>query len=123
MVEPTNADVVFCIRQMTTSFAWKASKILSICTYGWFVLGVVWVLNSTHCAPCPGLYRLTLAVIITTVLRLFLTLACFYLCFPRREPQPLPPKPTGAAPEDLNSLGQETFVETDQDRKDKPSCA
>jgi len=123
-VEQRNDDVLLCIRQMTTSFAWKASKVLSIGTYGWFVLGVVWILNSTHCTPCPGLYRLTLAVIITTVLRLFLTLACFYHSFPRREPQPSSPKPTGAAQEDLNMLGQETFVEdSSEDSKDVPSCA
>lgn len=124
-VEQTNADVLLCIRQMTTSFAWKASKVVSIGTYGWFVLGVVWVLNSTHCTPCPGLYRLTLAVIITTVLRLFLTLACFYLSFPRQEPQPqAPQKPIGAAQEDIDMLGQVTFDETDcKDCKDCPSCA
>lgn len=122
--EQANADVLNCIRSMTTSVAWKASKVLSIGTYSWFVLGVVWVLNSTHCAPCPGLYRLTLAVIITTVLRLLLTLACFYLSFPRPEPQPpLPPKPKGAAKEDLHLLGQETFVETDLNSTDVPSCA
>lgn len=124
-VESNNADVVYCIRQITTSFAWKASKVLSIGTYGWFVLGVVWTLNSTHCAPCPGLYRLTLAVIITTVLRLFLTLGCFYLSFPRREPQPPAlPKPTGALQQDIDMLGQETFGEAeDADSRDAPSCA
>ncbi|CAK0890279.1 unnamed protein product [Prorocentrum cordatum] len=47
---------------------------VSVITYGWFILGVVWLLNSTYCKPCPGLYRLSLAVIFTAIARLLMTL-------------------------------------------------
>ena len=72
------------VRQLTYSPAWRISKTISIITYGWFILGVVWILNSTYCPECPGLYRLSLAVIFTAVARLLVTLVCFYHSFPPR---------------------------------------
>lgn len=71
-----------CVRQLSRSSAWKTSKLISIFTYGWFILGVVWVLNSTECAGCPGLYNLSLTVIYTAIARLIITLSAFYRSFP-----------------------------------------
>jgi len=98
-VQRQNGDIQECVRMLTLSQAWKASKTVSIVTYGWFILGVVWLLNSTHCNPCPGVYHLSLAAILTAMLRLLVTLGVFYHSFPPRpqeEPQPST-KPRGAS--------------------------
>lgn len=70
------------VRRITRSPAWRTSKTVSIATYAWFILGVVWLLNSAYCASCPGLYRLSLAVVLASSLRLLITLGFFYVMFP-----------------------------------------
>jgi hypothetical protein len=98
-IQRSDTEIHPCVRRLTSSAAWRASKTLSIVTYGWFILGVVWILNSTHCAGCPGLYKLALAVIFTAVARLLITLICFYHSFPPRfnVANPQPPVPRGAS--------------------------
>eukprot|EP00439_Symbiodinium_sp_Y106_P057920 s2461_g8.t1 len=93
-----------CVRHLTHSAAWRTSKVVSIVTYGWFILGVVWLLNSTYCKPCPGLYRLSLAVIFAAVARLLMTLIVFYHSFPPRFQNQPPPKPRGASQELIDSM-------------------
>lgn len=97
-------------RQLTDSPAWRVSKMVSVATYGWFILGVVWLLNSTHCKHCPGLYRLCLAVVFTGVARLLLTLIIFYHSFQPGEEATPPPKPRGASQSLINSLPVERFT-------------
>lgn len=66
----------------TSSPAWRVSKHISLATYGWFVIGVVWVLNAGSCKSCPGIYRMTAAVIVQAVLRAAVALVCFRVLFP-----------------------------------------
>lgn len=104
-IQRQNGNVQECVRQLTHSSAWRTSKVVSIVTYGWFILGVVWILNSTYCRECPGLYRLSLAVIFTAVARLLTTLICFYHSFPPRFRQAAqPPKPRGATQSTIDTL-------------------
>jgi len=72
------------VRRITRSPAWRTSKNISILTYTWFILGLVWVMNSAYCASCPGLYKLSVAVVIAFSLRLIITLGFFYVMFPER---------------------------------------
>lgn len=100
-----NENIQECVRQLTHSSAWRTSKVVSIVTYGWFILGVVWLLNSTHCKTCPGLYRLSLAVIFTAVARLLMTLFVFYRSFPPRfQDAQQPPRPRGAPQEIIDQM-------------------
>lgn len=103
-VQRLNGDIQECVRKLTHSSAWTTSKVMSIVTYGWFILGVVWLLNSTYCKACPGLYRLTLAVICTAVVRLLVTLVMFYHSFPRWQETQQAPKPRGASEEVIDNL-------------------
>jgi hypothetical protein len=103
-IQQRNGDLQECVRQLTQSSAWRTSKSVSILTYGWFILGVVWLLNSTTCKPCPGLYRLTLAVISTAVARLAMTLVIFYHSFPARQQGEGPPKPRGATQDIIDTM-------------------
>jgi len=93
------------IKSLATSPAWGLSKVVSILTYGWFILGIVWLLNSTHCESCPLIYRLTLAVICMSLSRLIITLGCFYKSFPPQDIQvPFRPMPNGACSLDLEKI-------------------
>jgi len=103
-IQRRNGDIQECVRQLTQSTAWRTSKTVSIVTYGWFILGVVWLLNSNYCPACPGLYRLTLAVIFTAVARLLMTLVIFYHSFPPRQGAQPPPKPRGATQDIIDTL-------------------
>ncbi|CAJ1396454.1 unnamed protein product [Effrenium voratum] len=109
-VQRINGNIQECVRQLTHSAAWKTSKVVSIITYGWFILGVVWLLNSTYCKPCPGLYRLSLAVIFAAVARLLMTLIVFYHSFPPRFQGQSAPKPRGANQELIDSMPLIVFV-------------
>jgi len=85
-------------RQLTHSAMWQYSKRISIASYGWFVLGAVWLLNSTFCEPCPGIYRLCLGIILASVGRLIATLLLFYRSFQsvEEEDSQMSPVPKGA---------------------------
>jgi len=100
-IQQRNGNIQECVRQLTHSSAWKTSKIVSIVTYGWFILGVVWLLNSTHCKACPGLYRLSLAVIFTAITRLLVTLIVFHHSFPPRAQDAQPAPKVRGATQDL----------------------
>jgi len=104
-IQQRNGNIQECVRRLTHSSAWKTSKVVSIITYGWFILGVVWLLNSTHCKACPGLYRLSLAVILTAIVRLLMTLVVFYHSFPPRlqDAQPAA-RPRGATQELIDQM-------------------
>lgn len=78
-------NILSCVSAFTASPAWRASKQISLVTYGWFVLGVVWVLNAGSCANCPSIYRMTIAVILQAVARAAVALVCFRLLLPRAE--------------------------------------
>ncbi|CAJ1341669.1 unnamed protein product [Effrenium voratum] len=119
-VQRINGNIQECVRQLTHSSAWRTSKVVSIVTYGWFILGVVWLLNSTHCKSCPGLYRLSLAVIFAAVARLLMTLIVFYHSFPPRLQGQQPPKPKGANQELIDSLPLMVYS---PERSTDQSCA
>jgi len=104
-----NGELLEWFRQLTESRAWRISKMVSVTTYGWFILGVVWLLNSMQCRPCPGLYRLCCVVVFTAVARLLLTLIVFYQPFQASAEETAPPKPRGASQELIDLIPLERF--------------
>eukprot|EP00930_Biecheleria_cincta_P050917 TRINITY_DN3608_c0_g1_i1.p1 TRINITY_DN3608_c0_g1~~TRINITY_DN3608_c0_g1_i1.p1 ORF type:complete len:297 (+),score=49.93 TRINITY_DN3608_c0_g1_i1:184-1074(+) len=123
-IQRLNGNIQECVRQLTHSAAWKTSKVVSIVTYGWFILGVVWLLNSTYCRQCPGLYRLSLAVIFAAVARLLMTLIVFYHSFPPRfQGEQQPPKPRGANQTLIDSLQELRYSPDMLDGSQETSCA
>eukprot|EP00440_Ansanella_granifera_P033277 gb/GFBE01036105.1/.p1 GENE.gb/GFBE01036105.1/~~gb/GFBE01036105.1/.p1 ORF type:complete len:296 (+),score=34.81 gb/GFBE01036105.1/:1-888(+) len=123
-IQRLNGNIQECVRQLTHSAAWRTSKVVSIITYGWFILGVVWLLNSTYCRPCPGLYRLSLAVIFAAVARLLMTLIVFYHSFPPRfQGQQPAPKPRGANQEMIDALPCQAYSPATLDGAQETSCA
>jgi len=72
------------VASITTSPAWQLSKHVSLATYAWLILGIVWTLNSGTCSKCSSLYWLTITVLSQTALKTLLTLRIFTSSFPDR---------------------------------------
>lgn len=75
-------SIVNTVRRMTLGVGWRVSKCLSIFSYGWFILGAVWLANSNACHQVPGLWRLTVTALVVSIIRLAATFVCFYVSFP-----------------------------------------
>jgi hypothetical protein len=97
-------DIQEWFKQLTNSAAWRGSKTMSIASYGWFILGVVWLLNSAHCKQCPGLYPLCLSIVFLSVARLIATLMVFYYTFQTAYQADVAPKPQGAPQNVIDSI-------------------
>lgn len=89
------------IHELTTSRSWGWGGLLAMASYCWCVVGIVWLLNSNFCSPCPDLYRLTFGMMALAVLKPCLTLAAFRKL---SEGQEQPPPPKGAREEVIASL-------------------
>lgn len=75
--EPLNVhDFKERVRRLTESPVWRASKHVSVATYIWFLFGLIWLINNKpeYCASCPGLYRLSLGVVLISTSRLLFTM-------------------------------------------------
>lgn len=51
--EGTVHSLEACVTAFTSTPAWRASKNVSLVTYGWFVLGIVWVVIGLEDSPRP----------------------------------------------------------------------
>lgn len=121
-VERDAAGTRDCVAAFTASPAWRASKQVSLVTYGWFVLGVVWVLNTATCKSCPGVYWLTVAVFLQAIVRAAVSVVCFRALFPHGTPAADASQPEAATAEQVAALPTVAFT---KDLFDEPgeSCA
>lgn len=83
-VERAGGSIEACVASITLSPAWRASKVVSLVLYSWFVLGVVWWMNSPSCNSCPGIGPLLLSVLLLSAARALIALAVFQFLFPER---------------------------------------
>eukprot|EP00747_Dinoflagellata_sp_TGD_P166537 gnl/TRDRNA2_/TRDRNA2_189460_c0_seq1.p1 gnl/TRDRNA2_/TRDRNA2_189460_c0~~gnl/TRDRNA2_/TRDRNA2_189460_c0_seq1.p1 ORF type:complete len:334 (+),score=55.63 gnl/TRDRNA2_/TRDRNA2_189460_c0_seq1:102-1103(+) len=121
--ENQNESIEAHVASFTASPAWRMSKTVSLLTYGWFVLGIVWVLNAGNCTQCPGIYRLTIVVILQAVIRTLGTLLCFRILFPDAPVAPdATPKMEGASAEQIAALPSVNFCSSMFSEKEM-SCA
>mmetsp|Transcript_21117 Transcript_21117/g.59038 ORF Transcript_21117/g.59038 Transcript_21117/m.59038 type:complete len:342 (+) Transcript_21117:102-1127(+) len=104
--EGVGGSLEACVTNFTACPAWRWSKKVSVFLYGWFVLGIVWVVNAGHCDACPGMYRMTVAVIFQAVARAIVALVCFRFIFDNSDVTdgPDPPKVEGATADQIASL-------------------
>lgn len=120
-----NGEVQECLQQLTNSPAWRTSKTLSMATYGWYILGVVWLINSSRCAACPGLHYLCTGVVVSGIVRILGTLVLFNCKFPR-ENDGVPAqatKPLGAPMELINKLPLIRFTPGMSQDEPESACA
>lgn len=83
LTEGGGGNLETCVASFTASMAWKTSRSVATMTYGWLVLGVVWTINAGDCAAFPGIYRMTVSVILQAVCRAGAALLSFRAFFPR----------------------------------------
>lgn len=94
---PVRVVLLFCLKRsearledaiasLTSSLAWSLSKKVALLQYGWFVLGIVWVMHTDTCPNCPAISRLTGAVMMLSVLRVVAAICVFKFCFPGNQP-------------------------------------
>lgn len=103
-------DLQEMFKRLTSSSAWQNSKMVSVASYAWFVLEVVWLLNSVYCKQCPGMYRLCISVVFLAVARLLITLVLFYHTFKQgAEDTSVQSKPQGASQSLIDSIPCEKF--------------
>jgi hypothetical protein len=76
-LEPTDGRVEDSIKSVTAAPAWHLSKKVAFLQYGWFALGILWLLRSASCPSCPGLGRLTAVLILLSLARAAVALAAF----------------------------------------------
>lgn len=104
-INSAGTDARAQLRAVKRSLAWLACKHASTLSAGWFLVGLVWVLNVESCPPeCPGLYWICVVVIIATILTVSITGTSIYHTLM----QP-PVKPTGATKEVISALASFVF--------------
>jgi len=111
-----------CVASFTASPAWRASKNVSLFTYGWCILGVVWVINAGDCSACPGLFRLSVFVLVQAAVRTGVALFSYRRLFPVELEREEAPKPKAASPEQISALQLVPFT-SDLFREPGAHCA
>merc|ERR1719387_1373689 len=77
---------------------------VSIATWVWLVLGVVWALGAHTCDGCPGISRLLAAVLSQAVVRCLILAVHWRKLLAAREEAAPPPKVEGASPAAVAAL-------------------
>lgn len=98
-----NVELQAEVQRFTSSLAWRWSKNISLFTYGWFVLGIVWVLNSDF-ESCMETHRMTVAVIGQAFARAVGAMLCFRMCLQAHVVPEGPPKVEAARSEEIYAL-------------------
>jgi len=102
-VNQGHAELQVEVQRFTSSLAWRLSKNISLFTYGWFVLGIVWVLNSDF-ESCIEAHRMTVAVIGQAFARAVGAMLCFRICLQAQTIPEGPPKVEAARSEEIYAL-------------------
>lgn len=98
------SDISEFVRRLEASHPWTASRVLSLLTFAWSVLGVVWTVNASRCE----LRRMCMLLIVATVLKLMASWFSFHWCFQHQQEGAIEElvdmQPQGASYEVINSL-------------------
>lgn len=70
------------IASLAKTPAWRASHRLSLHTFAWLVLGIVWILNTGDCSECPWLRSMTVLAIFQSCARVAFVLLYHKFLFP-----------------------------------------
>lgn len=102
--ERAGGSVEACIASVTASPAWRTSKALAVFQYGWFVLGIVWLMHNESCPMCPGINKLTAAVMLLTAARAAVALFIFRSFFEQTEQAEGFPKMVAATHDQISAI-------------------
>jgi len=70
------------IASLAKTPAWRASHRLSLHTFAWLVLGIVWIVNTSDCSECPWLLSMTCLAVLQSCARVAFVLLYFKFQFP-----------------------------------------
>jgi len=93
------------ITSLAKTPAWRASHRLSLHTFAWLVLGIVWIINTSDCSDCPWLLAVTCLAVFQSCARVGFVLVYFKILFPEGvdgDDRKVGPEP--ASPEQIAAL-------------------
>jgi len=102
--ERAQAGLEECVASFTASPAWRVSKHVSLFTYAWCVLGIVWVINAGNCDACPGIYWMSVFVLVQAGARTGVALGSYRRLFPTEALVETAPKVEGATRDQIAAL-------------------
>lgn len=73
----TTTDPILHMSALVSETAWRLSRCVSLISYAWLVLGIVWTLNASSCTSCPWLLEVTFVVVAQSILRIMCAWASF----------------------------------------------
>lgn len=109
------------IAQLASTQAWRVSKVVSLLTYFWMILGVVWAMNSGACKTCPNLITTVVTVLATSAARVFCAFVGFRLYFPQAARDAEAPQMVAATAEQI--CGLDTVTYQSDESGESMSCA
>lgn len=98
-----------CVASFTASPAWRVSKHISLFTYAWCVLGIVWVINAGDCSSCPSIFWITVFVLVQAGARTAVALGTYRRLFPTEPPREAAPAPEAATTAQIMALPLVTY--------------
>lgn len=99
------------ITVLAKTLVWRTSHRLSLYTFAWLVLGVVWIINTRECKGHFGLLPITYVVVLQSTLRVACVLAFFRRLFPTAPAQEEQPKLAPAEDHQIAALPLVPFCE------------
>lgn len=107
--------------------AWRISHRLSLHTFAWHVLGIVWIVNTSDCSQCPWLVSVTGLAVFLSCARVVIVLSYFKLLFPGGADEPSEDHKAGPVPassEQIASLPVEIAqASASPGCQEEPTCA
>jgi len=80
-IEASGQNIVRRISILACSGAWQSSKMVSLLTYFWLILGFVWTINTGNCSDCAWLCSTTAAMLALSSARVLCAFASFQVFF------------------------------------------
>jgi len=121
-IESSGQNIVRRISNLAGSGAWQSSKMVSLLTYFWLILGFVWTINTGNCSDCAWLCSTTAAMLALSSARVLCAFASFRFFLPQ-DAQPEQPRVAAAAPSQINALPTLVFRSDDDSTHGNTSCA
>lgn len=105
--------------------AWRVSHRLSLHTFAWHVLGIVWIVNTSDCSQCPWLFRVTCLAIFLSCARVVIVLMYFKLLFPGGAADEFEDRKAGPIPASAEQIAllPVEIAQPQPDCTEEPTCA
>jgi len=121
-IEASGQNIVKRISTLAGCGAWQFSKMVSLLTYFWLILGFVWTINTENFSDCAWLCSTMVAMLALSSARVLCAFASFQVFLPQDGP-PEQPRMTAAAPSQINALPTSVFRSDGDSAHSNTTCA